>query len=267
MTTCHVGVCACVFSKLSHGWGIGLPQTGQFPPEEGRAASPGPRPGRRHQQHPGSDQAGCQAEEGTDAAGAAASRQDLPPLGRRSDPQHPRGSEENQGGVTRVRVRRWRPSMHWLGELVCFIGRMFLDLWSGQARFKRPGGTLVQFEQKPMIFFFSFYIRSQLLRRMFFHTSSCCCKDGPLIFFFFFFLFLHCCCCCGIHGEDTTSNLSLCQSRTVACCDGFVAEVSILFLRFSHLQQHSRKSDCLQWKLVLHSFTFKYVSTICTVCS
>lgn len=44
-------------------------------------------------------------------------------------------------------------------------------------------------------------------------------------------------CCC---GEDTTSNLSSCQSRTVACCDGFVEDVFSLcrksvFTAFSRL--------------------------------
>lgn len=92
-------------SELPHGRGSGLSQTWQFPPEEGGAASPGPGPGRRQQQHPGSDPAGRPAEEGTDPTGAAASRQELPALCRRSDPQHPRGSQENQGGFAGVRVR------------------------------------------------------------------------------------------------------------------------------------------------------------------
>lgn len=92
-------------SELTDGRGAGLAQTGQFPPEEGRAARPGTRPGRRQQQHPGSDPTGRPAEEGAHLSGAAAAPQELPALGRRSDPQHPRGSEEDQRGFAGVRVR------------------------------------------------------------------------------------------------------------------------------------------------------------------
>lgn len=89
-------------SELAHGRGAGLSETGQLSPEEGRAPGSGPGPRRRQQQHPGPDPARRQAEESADPAGAAAQRQGFPPLCRRSDPQHPRGSEEDQRGFAGV---------------------------------------------------------------------------------------------------------------------------------------------------------------------
>lgn len=103
------------------------------------------------------------------------------------------------------------------------------------------------------------------------HTTwSCLCcnlnKDICLFFFFFkytsrkFFLLLNInmkrwttnpclsiICCHVVHGERTTSNLSLHPSRTVACCDGLVVEVS--FVLFSHLKQHSGALFLLQEKV------------------
>jgi len=99
-------------SELPHGRGAGVPQARLLPPEEGGAAGSGPRPGRRGRQHPDSDPAGRAPEEGADPAGAAAPRQELHPLGRRPDPQHPRGPEEDQGGVARLGVRGRRPPVH-----------------------------------------------------------------------------------------------------------------------------------------------------------
>lgn len=149
-------------SELPDGRGAGVAEARLLPPEEGGAAGPGPRPGRRRRQHPGPDPAGRPAEEGARPAGAAAQRQELHALGRRADPQHPRGPEEDQGGVARVRVGGRGPPVHRLGELARPDGRCsFHFLGIRAAKTKRQPAAFhhaeVQFEQRNLDSFFIFF--------------------------------------------------------------------------------------------------------------